>query len=137
LPTLGDLQRRRLDLADTLRAILPVARAYRDEQREQEVGALLARLSAGRFQLAVIGQFSRGKTTLMNALLGHAYLPIGALPTTSVVTTVRYGPRSRTLVRGRATDLPLEGCRPQATQKAAGIARQPGWTSRLARCATP
>lgn len=108
MPTLAELQRRRLDLADTLRAVLPVIRAYHDEQREQEVRALLARLAAGRFQLAVIGQFSRGKTTLMNALLGHAYLPTGALPMTSVVTTVRYGPRPRALVRGRATDLPLE-----------------------------
>jgi len=108
MPTLADLQRRRLDLADAIRALLPVVRAYRDEQREQEVRALLARLAGGRFQLAVVGQFSRGKTTLMNALLGRAYLPAGALPMTSVVTTVRYGARARALVRGRATDLPLE-----------------------------
>ena len=108
MATLADLQRRRLELADTLRAVLPVARRYRDEQREQEIRELLARLAAGRFQLAVVGQFSRGKTTLMNALLGDAYLPTGALPTTSVITTVRYGPRARALVRGRATDLPIE-----------------------------
>ena len=108
MSALADLQRRRLDLADALRAVLPVVRAYRDEQREQEIRALLARLAGGRFQLAVVGQFSRGKTTLMNALLGSAYLPTGALPMTSVVTTVRYGARARALVRGRATDLPLE-----------------------------
>ncbi len=91
-----------------IRAVLPVARGYGDEQREQEIRALLTRLAAGRFQLAVIGQFSRGKTTLMNALLGHAYLPMGALPMTSVVTTVRYGARARALVRSRAAALPVE-----------------------------
>jgi hypothetical protein len=101
-------QQRRLELADMIRAVLPVARAYGDEQREQDIRALLTRLAAGRFQLAVIGQFSRGKTTLMNALLGDAYLPTGALPMTSVVTTVRYGTRARALVRSHAGSLPVE-----------------------------
>jgi Dynamin family len=101
-------QQRRLELADMIRAVLPVAHAYGDEQREQDIRALLTRLAAGRFQLAVIGQFSRGKTTLMNALLGDAYLPMGALPMTSVVTTVRYGTRARALVRSQAASLPVE-----------------------------
>jgi len=101
-------QHRRLELADMIRAVLPVARARGDEQREQDIRALLTRLAAGRFQLAVIGQFSRGKTTLMNALLGEAYLPMGALPTTSVVTTIRYGTRARALVRSHAAALPVE-----------------------------
>ena len=101
-------QQRRLDMADMIRAVLPVAHAYGDEQREQDIRALLTRLASGRFQLAVIGQFSRGKTTLMNALLGDAYLPMGALPMTSVVTTVRYGTRARALVRSHAAALPVE-----------------------------
>ena len=101
-------QQRRLELADMIRAVLPIARAHGDEQREQQIRGLLTRLAAGRFQLAVIGQFSRGKTTLMNALLGSAYLPMGALPMTSVVTTVRYGTRARALVRSHARALPVE-----------------------------
>jgi len=101
-------QQRRLELADMIRAVLPVAHAYGDDQREQDIRTLLTRLAAGRFQLAVIGQFSRGKTTLMNALLGEAYLPTGALPMTSVVTTVRYGTRARALVRSHTASLPVE-----------------------------
>ncbi|HUB37363.1 MAG TPA: dynamin family protein [Streptosporangiaceae bacterium] len=103
-----DYQQRRLELADMIRAVLPVAHAHGDDQREQQIRKLLTRLAAGRFQLAVVGQFSRGKTTLMNALLGGAYLPMGALPMTSVVTTVRYGTRPRALVRGHAAALPVE-----------------------------
>jgi len=105
---LTSYQQQRLELADLIRAILPVARAYGDERREHQIRALLGRLAAGRFQLAVIGQFSRGKTTLMNALLGDAYLPTGALPMTSVVTIVRYGTRSRALVRSHTSALPVE-----------------------------
>jgi len=105
---LTDFQKRRLELADIIRALLPVARAYSDERRDQQIRKLLTRLAAGRFQLAVIGQFSRGKTTLMNALLGGAYLPMGALPVTSVVTTVRYGTRARALIRSHVGALPVE-----------------------------
>jgi hypothetical protein len=105
---LTSYQQRRLELADMIRAVLPIARAHGDEKREQQIRELLTRLAAGRFQLAVAGQFSRGKTTLMNALLGGAYLPMGALPMTSVVTTVRYGTRARALVRSHAAALPVE-----------------------------
>ena len=101
-------QRRRLDLADVIRATLYIARVYGDGQREQEARQLLERLASGRFQLAVAGQFSRGKTTLLNALLGAAYLPMGALPMTSVVTTVRYGSRPRATVRRRGSPLPVD-----------------------------
>jgi Dynamin family len=105
---LSDYQQRRLDLGDMLRALLHLAHRYGDEQREQEIRTLLTRLASGRFQLAVAGQFSRGKSTLMNALLGNAYLPMGALPMTSVVTTIRYGSRPRALVRSSASGLPIE-----------------------------
>jgi predicted GTPase len=91
-----------------IRAMLHLAHAAEDEQAENEARQLLARLAADRFRLAVVGQFSRGKTTLMNALLGGAYLPMGSLPMTSVITTVRYGSRPRTIVRRRASGLGAE-----------------------------
>jgi len=55
---------------------------------------LRARLSGGRFHVAVLGQFKRGKSTLVNALVGEPILPVGVVPVTSVVTLVRYGPRA-------------------------------------------
>ena len=99
---------RRLELGDMIRAALHVARASGDQLAEKRARELLARLAADRFQLAVVGQFSRGKTTLMNALLGGTYLPMGALPMTSVITTVRYGSRPRAVVHRRASPLPIE-----------------------------
>lgn len=56
-----------------IRAALHVARRYRDEETGKQARQLLARLAGDRFQLAVTGQFSRGKSTLMNAILGGAY----------------------------------------------------------------
>jgi len=49
------------------------------------------RLAATRLRVAVVGEATRGKSTLINALLGHAVLPAGETPLTTVVTTVRHG----------------------------------------------
>ena len=101
-------QDRRLELGDILRAALHLAHSRGDARAEDTARGLLARLAEDRFRLVVIGQFSRGKSTLMNALLGGAYLPMGALPMTSVITTVRYGSRPRAMIRRHQAALPLQ-----------------------------
>jgi predicted GTPase len=70
-------------------------------------GELLHRLDEGRFRLAVLGQFKRGKSTLLNALLHEPLLPTGILPLTAIPTTLRYGPERRVRISfqdGRCED---------------------------------
>ncbi|HEY7322451.1 MAG TPA: dynamin family protein [Candidatus Binatia bacterium] len=55
------------------------------------VAELQERLSANRFHLAVLGQFKRGKSTLLNALLGEPLLPTGVVPLTSIPTFLLAG----------------------------------------------
>lgn len=69
---------------DRLTALWPTARAA--SQR------LAVKLAEERFNLVALGQFKRGKTSLINALLGDDLLPVGVLPLTSVSTEVRHGP---------------------------------------------
>jgi len=57
--------------------------------------ALLTRLAEDRFTVVVAGRFSRGKSSLMNAVLGMDRLPTGIVPLTSVITYVRYGTSER------------------------------------------
>ena len=57
------------------------------------------RLKEGRFYVACIGQFKRGKSTLLNALVGDTVLPTGVVPITTVPTVVRYGQTLRARVR--------------------------------------
>jgi GTP-binding protein EngB required for normal cell division len=57
------------------------------------------RLVEARFFVACIGQFKRGKSTLLNALVGHPILPVGVVPVTSVITILREGRQPRALVR--------------------------------------
>jgi GTPase SAR1 family protein len=57
-----------------------------------KLSALKERLEEGRFHLAVLGQFKRGKSTLLNALIGEAILPTSVVPLTAIPTFVEYGP---------------------------------------------
>ncbi|MGE4547370.1 MAG: dynamin family protein [Desulfurella sp.] len=49
------------------------------------------KIQSKQFNLVVIGQFKRGKSTLINALLGKDILPSSVLPLTSIVTIINYG----------------------------------------------
>ncbi|HTZ63340.1 MAG TPA: dynamin family protein [Solirubrobacteraceae bacterium] len=105
---LGEYRRRKLALAEPIRELMTIAHERHDDEREATGRELLARLAEDAFQLAVVGQFSRGKSTLMNAILGEAYLPTGALPMTSVLTTVRYGSEPRAWVRRAGSSFPID-----------------------------
>ena len=52
---------------------------------------LINKLRENRFNLVVLGAFKRGKSTLINALLGESLLPTAIVPLTSVVTVLGYG----------------------------------------------
>jgi len=86
------------------------AAAYRTKQQtlEHSVLELTKKLADDRFYLTVVGQFSRGKSTLMNAILGKDYLPSGIVPVTSAVTTVSYGTRERVILRYAESNLTRE-----------------------------
>jgi len=64
------------------------------EEFSREVENLLdlkKRLLEGRFHLAILGQFKRGKSTLLNALLGEVVLPTAVVPLTAIPTFIRSG----------------------------------------------
>jgi GTPase SAR1 family protein len=65
----------------------------------QNLLAARVRVAEDRFNLVVLGEFKRGKSTLVNALLDRDVLPTGVIPLTSVVTVVCSGPDERLIVR--------------------------------------
>jgi small GTP-binding protein len=60
--------------------------------------AIEAKLREETFNLVVLGQFKRGKSTFINALLGADILPTAIVPLTSVVTVLRYGQEMKVIV---------------------------------------
>jgi Dynamin family len=76
-----------------------LAEELKAETAANEARELAARISEGRFYVACVGQFKRGKSTLINALIGAPVLPTGFLPVTAVPTVVRFGQRLSARVR--------------------------------------
>ena len=73
------------------------------------LASLRERLAQERLQVAVLGQFKRGKSTFLNALLGDPVLPTGVVPLTSIATFIRFAavPSMRvSFLDGRAPEEP-------------------------------
>jgi GTP-binding protein EngB required for normal cell division len=71
---------------------------------------LAERVVAGRFYVACLGQFKRGKSSLLNALVGRQLLPVGVVPITAAVTVMRHGQQVAAGVRfldGREQEIDL------------------------------
>ncbi|MDA8268792.1 MAG: dynamin family protein [Actinomycetota bacterium] len=66
-----------------------------------------ARLREGRFEVAIVGAFNRGKSTLVNALVGAEVLPAGVVPLTAVGTEVRAGTGSPQVIGEDGSCRPL------------------------------
>ena len=71
----------------------------------------LARTEEGRLRVAMLGQFKRGKSTLLNALLGVPLLPTGITPVTAIPTYVRASSRSSLRIEFEGSRAPLESRR--------------------------
>lgn len=65
----------------------------------QRVENILNDAVRDRFVISVVGEFSRGKSTFLNNLLNNAaHLPTGNLPTTAIMTRIRYAKQSKMAV---------------------------------------
>jgi GTPase SAR1 family protein len=58
-------------------------------------------LETTHYDVAVAGEFSRGKSTLINKLIGAEILTVGDLPTTAMPARVRFGESNRIWLRER------------------------------------
>lgn len=89
----------------------------------EEARELAARVAEGRFYVACVGQFKRGKSTLLNALVGHEVVPTGFVPVTAVPTVIRFGEALRARVRmrdgsdGLWLDVAMDGLKEYVTEE--------------------
>jgi hypothetical protein len=80
--------------AAALREIERIAWRHADEATAIETRSLINRSTGNELTVLIAGQFKRGKSTLINALIGNDILPTGALPLTSIATSVHFGTES-------------------------------------------
>lgn len=110
---LGDLQRNAADTADGFDRLAALLNGEGGlETAATRLRERARKLREGRFTLLVVGEFKRGKSTLLNAMLGRDLLPRKAAPCTAILTSLRYGPVPR--VRVLFTDGRVEQLTPEA-----------------------
>lgn len=95
-------------IAYEIRALMEFLHNHFGDREAEECRELMVKLTEDRFTLAVVGQFKRGKSSLMNAIIGRDLLPTGILPLTSAITMLQYGPEVRLLIYKRGLSYPLE-----------------------------
>jgi predicted GTPase len=97
---------------DDLVARLRTIEAALGEIRRKSVGRARARLERGKFVLAVVGEFSSGKSFLLNALLGKFnLLAVDINPSTATITEIEAGETDEATAifeDGRAERIPLD-----------------------------
>lgn len=61
-------------------------------------GKLSSRVSSDRFRVLVIGEFKRGKSTFINAMLGQEVLPAFSVPCTAVINEIKWAEEPRAVL---------------------------------------
>jgi predicted GTPase len=103
-----------------LETLAAIAREAEVPLVADEAMKLAERLVAGRFFVACVGQFKRGKSTVLNALVQDSVLPVGVTPVTSAVTILRYGRDRRAVVSytaGISEEIPIDDIRLYVTEE--------------------
>ncbi|MEG4313260.1 MULTISPECIES: dynamin family protein [unclassified Microcoleus] len=93
----------------------------------EEVTKVSQRLQSPCFRVAVVGEFSKGKSTLLNALLGEEIQPVRDIPCSGNVTILKYGSQRRVICRyknGREEEIP-----PAQYQEKASISEEAAYGS--------
>lgn len=107
-------------LPDALLHALDELAALAPEADRAALAALRDRLLSARLRVLVVGEAKRGKSTVVNALLGRAVLPTGVTPLTAVTTVVTHGAAEDVEVAfldGRTGRFPLTELDDLATQR--------------------
>ncbi|HTV93115.1 MAG TPA: dynamin family protein [Verrucomicrobiae bacterium] len=103
IETVPDDTKRYLD------SLTALADIYGDDLLRADLASIVEQSHSNAASVVVLGQFKRGKSSLINALLGDDVLPTGRLPLTGVMTRIAFGERRATVhyLDGRAEPVKL------------------------------
>ena len=91
-------QHARNTLLDVMTRLEAAHRELGITARADTLALARTRLTNDSFRLMVVGEFKRGKSTFINALLGQSVLPAQVSPCTAVITEVHYAETSRAVL---------------------------------------
>jgi small GTP-binding protein len=76
---------------DKIDCLIQLSKGYNLDHLASELKSEMEKLKNEYLYLVVIGQFKRGKSTLINSLIGSDLLPTAVLPLTSIITMIKFG----------------------------------------------
>ncbi|MEP6925036.1 MAG: dynamin family protein, partial [Pyrinomonadaceae bacterium] len=86
-------------VAGDLRQLMETATELKMQNASALVQDMMKRVEENSFSIAVVGEFKRGKSTFINALLGKDILPSDILPCSATLNRVTYGVKPGVLIK--------------------------------------
>lgn len=78
------------ELTDCLYQLKEYSEELDLDNTAKSIGDTIEKVANEHFEVAIVGEFKRGKSTLINALLGEEVLPADVLPATATLNRVTY-----------------------------------------------
>jgi hypothetical protein len=94
-------------LVTDLERLHSVAKSFNLNGLAEDIEHTRSNIACHRFSIAVVGEFKRGKSTFINALLGKEILPADIAPTSATINRITYGlkPAVRILFRDNTEEV--------------------------------
>jgi ribosome biogenesis GTPase A len=107
----GIYQKNLMALVTDIKRLREFSQKLKLENSVRLIDDVLERVANKSFSVAVVGEFNRGKSTFINALLGIDILPADIVPTTATLNRVTYGitPIAKVIFKdGREKDIAID-----------------------------
>jgi hypothetical protein len=104
---------RKANVLDLLKKAIQFYTNLNDEEKTSSLIDLASSVQNGKFSIVVVGQFSAGKSTFLNALMGEKYLPSFTTETTATINflrSVNESPTKKPLIKVNYKDGKEERC---------------------------
>lgn len=98
MQTFEDYRKSRDESVSLLRDLAQKLRVLGGESKARTIIKEAEALGTNDFRIIFCGEFKRGKSTLINAILGQKALPMKVAPCTGVITEVKFSPEPKVLV---------------------------------------
>jgi len=102
-------------------------RSFLPNHLVEDVAKISCKLKSQRFRVAVVGEFSQGKSTLLNALLGEEIQPVRAVPCSGTITTLRHGDGKKVICHykdGRQEEISVDEYKGKASIQKVSVVEQ-------------
>lgn len=94
----ADFNEKQKILIDLLKKTINAFKILEIKTIESNLSILEDKIKSNTFKVIVLGEFKRGKSTFINAMLGEEVLPAFATPCTAVINEIKWSPEKKAVL---------------------------------------